>query len=81
MNRSMPEPRRLPSGHDVERTPSATTNVPAAARAVLRLLERLRHGSLELRLPDGTSARFGSRAAGEPHAAMRLANWNVSSVV
>ena len=77
MNRSMPEPRRLPSGHDVERTPSATTNVPAAARAVLRLLERLRHGSLELRLPDGTSARFGSRAAGEPHAAMRLANWNV----
>ncbi len=77
MNRSMPEPRRLPSGHDVERTPSATKNVPAAARAVLRLLERLRHGSLELRLPDGTSARFGSRAAGEPHAAMRLANWNV----
>ncbi|MEO6745007.1 MAG: cyclopropane-fatty-acyl-phospholipid synthase family protein [Caldimonas sp.] len=73
----MPDTRRLPSGHDVERTPWAPTNVPAAARAVLRLLERLRHGSLELRLPDGTSARFGSRAAGEPHAAMRLANWNV----
>ena len=72
----LPDPR-LPSGHDVERTPGATTNVPTAARAVLRLLERLRHGSLELRLPDGTSARFGSRAAGEPHAAMRLANWNV----
>ena len=77
MNRSMPDTRRLPSGHDVDRAPRAPTGVPPAALAVLRLLERLRHGSLELRLPDGTSARFGSRAAGEPHAAMRLANWNV----
>ena len=77
MNRSMPEPRRLTSGHDVERTPRAATSVPAAARTVLRLLERLRHGALELRLPDGTSVRFGSRADNEPRAVMRLANWNV----
>ena len=44
---------------------------------MLRLLERLRHGALDLRLPDGTSAHFGSRADGEPRAAIRLANWNV----
>jgi cyclopropane-fatty-acyl-phospholipid synthase len=49
---------------------------PAAARAVLRLLERLRHGTLELRLPDGTILRFGDPGAG-PRASLRAANWNV----
>jgi len=49
----------------------------AAARAVFHLLEKLRHGSLELRLPDGSMTRLGSRAEGEPRAAMRLANWSV----
>ena len=56
---------------------SPSRHAPAAARAVFRLLERIRHGSLELRLPDGTSARFGSRADGEPRASMRLRNWSV----
>ena len=56
---------------------SLDRSAPATARAVFRLLERLRHGSLELRLPDGSTARFGSRADGEPRAAMRLRNWNV----
>ena len=58
-------------------TPRHDRHAPAAARAVFRLLERIRHGSLELRLPDGTTARFGSRAEGEPRAAMRLRNWSV----
>ena len=57
--------------------PSSTRSTPAPARAVFRLLERLRHGSLELHLPDGRAARFGNRADGEPRAALRLANWNV----
>src|SRR4051812_14163798 len=58
-------------------TPALARGAPAAARAVIRLLERIRHGSLELRLPDGSTVRFGSRAEGEPRAAMRLSNWNV----
>jgi cyclopropane-fatty-acyl-phospholipid synthase len=49
-------------------------HAPAAARAVLKPLERLRHGCLELRLPDGGVQRFGH---GEPHAHLHLRNWNV----
>ena len=49
-------------------------HAPAAARAVLKPLERLRHGCLELVLPDGNVRRFGR---GEPHAHLRLRNWNL----
>lgn len=48
---------------------------PAAARAVLRLLRNLRVGTLDLQLPTGAIARFGSGDL--PHAAMRLVNWEV----
>ena len=48
--------------------------VPAAARAVLALLERLRHGRLTVVTPAGHVMLFGS---GEPHATMRLSNWNI----
>ncbi len=48
---------------------------PAAARAVLKLLQRLRHGSLTLHFPDGTMQRFGADAL--PHATLHLNNWNV----
>ena len=41
---------------------------------MLKPLERLRHGCLELRLPDGSVQRFGR---GEPHAHLHLRNWNV----
>ena len=47
---------------------------PAAARAVLGLLERLAHGSLELHLPGGATARFGR---GAPSAAAHIGDWNV----
>lgn len=50
-------------------------NAPPAARSALRLLQRLRHGSLTLQLPDGTVQRFGGQDG--PHASMRLLNWNV----
>ncbi len=50
---------------------------PAAARAVLRLLSSLRHGRLDLQLPDGSQSRFGDPQAAGPHAAIRLLNWNV----
>lgn len=50
---------------------------PAAARAGLRLLSRLRHGRLDVQLPDGCQARFGAADATGPHAAIRLVNWKV----
>ncbi|MBX3643446.1 MAG: class I SAM-dependent methyltransferase [Rubrivivax sp.] len=50
-------------------------SVPAAARAGLRLLSRLRCGTLDLQLPDGSQRRFGGD--GGPRAAMSLHNWKV----
>ena len=61
-------------------TPSATQNAaaaPASARTVLKLLQRLRHGSLTLHFPDGRMQRFGGEAL--PHATLHLKNWNVFS--
>jgi len=48
---------------------------PASARSVFRLLQRMRHGTLTLHLPDGTVQRFGSGA--QPCATLVLHNWNV----
>jgi cyclopropane-fatty-acyl-phospholipid synthase len=50
---------------------------PAAARTVLKLLQRLRHGSLTVQLPDGSMQRFGKDAL--PHAALHLHNWKACS--
>jgi cyclopropane-fatty-acyl-phospholipid synthase len=59
--------------------PIAATKVPAAARTVLRLLDHLRIGSLDLHLPDGSHRRFGN---GNGHrATMRLHDWSVCSAV
>ena len=54
-------------------------NAPAAARTLMQLLQRLRHGSLTLQLPDGSVQRFGS--ADGPHASLRMANWNLCGAV
>ncbi|URI09731.1 cyclopropane-fatty-acyl-phospholipid synthase family protein [Aquincola tertiaricarbonis] len=58
-------PLALPSG------------APAAARAVFKLLRRLRHGTLQVQWPDGTHTQFGEPAtAGQvPRALLRLNNW------
>ncbi len=48
--------------------------MPAAAHAVLALLQRLQHGRIVLTTPDGEVMSFG---AGEPHASIRLSNWKV----
>ena len=50
---------------------------PAAARTVFKLLQGLRHGSLTVQLPDGSTQRFGGEAL--PHASIQLHNWNVCS--
>jgi cyclopropane-fatty-acyl-phospholipid synthase len=47
---------------------------PAGARAVLGMLARLKHGSLDVQLPDGATAHFGR---GAPAAAVRITDWNV----
>jgi len=47
---------------------------PPQMRWVLRLLERIEHGSIFVRFPDGQQGTFG---AGAPHADIALANWNV----
>jgi len=50
---------------------------PASARAVFRLLGRLRRGTLDLQLPDGSQAHFVGSDGTEPHAAIRLHDWRV----
>ena len=55
------------------------SNAPAAARTVFRLLGQLRHGSLDVQLPDGSSAHFGG--AGGPRAALRIRDWTLCSAV
>lgn len=53
--------------------------IPAVARTGLRLLQRLRHGTLLLELPDGTRMHLGQ--GGGPSATMRLRSWSVFSAV
>jgi cyclopropane-fatty-acyl-phospholipid synthase len=55
------------------------SGAPASARAVFRLLERLRHGTLDVQLPDGSQVHFGTLADGEPRAAIRMLDWSVCS--
>ncbi len=54
---------------------SLPAGAPAAAQTVLKLLTRLKHGSLNLSLPDGSQHRLGQGQP--PVAALRLHNWNV----
>jgi cyclopropane-fatty-acyl-phospholipid synthase len=63
--------QRHPAGFDLPR------NAPAAARTILQMLQRLRHGSLTLQLPDGSIQRFGDGQG--PAASMSWHNWNVCS--
>lgn len=51
----------------------APADAPHAVRAVFALLHRLRHGSLDLQLPDGSTAHVGV-AEGE-RAAIRIKDW------
>ena len=52
-------------------------NAPGAARTALKMLRRLRHGTLTLQLPDGSLQRFGSGAL--PTASLHLHNWKPCS--
>ena len=48
-------------------------DAPGAARTALKMLRRLKHGTLTLQLPDGSLQRFGSGHA--PMASLHLHNW------
>ena len=65
MNTTTASPLSLPAG------------APPAARTILNLLQRLRHGTLTVQMPDGSARVFGNGAL--PHAAITLKNWNVCS--
>jgi len=56
---------------------SQAQSAPAAARAVFALLGNLKHGTLDVRLPDGSMAHFGNEDSGGRRAAITLHNWNV----
>ncbi|MBX9717198.1 MAG: class I SAM-dependent methyltransferase, partial [Burkholderiaceae bacterium] len=58
-------------------TATLPDTAPAAARAVFRLLKNLKHGTLDIQLPDGSGLHFGEAADGGLRASMRLVNWNV----
>ncbi|MDB5892033.1 MAG: class SAM-dependent methyltransferase [Polaromonas sp.] len=52
-------------------------DAPSAARAALKMLLRLKHGTLTVKLPDGSVQRFGNGES--PMASLHLLNWNVCS--
>ena len=55
-------------------------SAPAAARAVFRLLTKLKHGALDVQLPDGSHRHFGTSAEpAVPRSALRLRDWRVCS--
>ena len=52
-------------------------DAPGAARTALKMLRRLKHGTLTVQLPDGALQRFGSGTA--PMASLHLHNWKPCS--
>jgi cyclopropane-fatty-acyl-phospholipid synthase len=56
------------------RAPAGST---AAVRTVFALLARLRHGSLDLQLPDGSSSHVGD--GNGPRATLRIKDWAVAN--
>ncbi len=50
-------------------------DLPASARTLFGLLQRLSHGSLTLQLPDGQLQHFGQAESGAPCAVIHLHNW------
>jgi len=57
---------------------SKPAELPAAARAVFRLLQRLQFGQLDVHGPDGSLHRFATPGA-QPAAVLRLHDWRACS--
>ena len=56
--------------------PHLAASTPAAARAVFGLMKNLKHGTLDVQLPNGSALHFGTATDTELRAAIRLRNWN-----
>lgn len=56
---------------------SLPSGAPPAALAVFNLMKLLRHDMLDVQLPDGSWARFGTGDSAALRASIRLRNWNV----
>ena len=73
----------MTTSHTSANTPSTSSTfslpkgAPGAARATLKMLQRLKHGTLTVKLPDASVQRFGNGQA--PQASLHLLNWNVCS--
>ena len=65
------------STSSVPAAPAIPRDAPGAARTALKMLKRLRHGTLTVQLPDGSLQRFGSGSA--PMASLHLHNWHPCS--
>jgi cyclopropane-fatty-acyl-phospholipid synthase len=63
----------------LSRTPlqAAPETLPASARTVLRLMQRLQHGRLDVQFPDGSLHSFGKAGDTALQASISLRNWNV----
>lgn len=59
--------------HTLSKPLMAPAGAPRAVRQVFALLQRLKHGSLDLQLPDGSSAHVGQPQ--DPRAAIRIKDW------
>ncbi|MEN9864459.1 MAG: hypothetical protein RL748_49, partial [Pseudomonadota bacterium] len=49
-------------------------NTPASARMILKVLAKMRHGALQITLPDGQCLHFGDHSAPQ---LLRLNNWEL----
>ncbi|MDB5963005.1 MAG: SAM-dependent methyltransferase [Massilia sp.] len=58
---------------------SGVKPVPAAARVILALLGKLRHGALAVHLPDGDVRHFGTASAERQAIVLELKNWKLFS--
>lgn len=69
----------LPTSLDARSSlPLEHAHVPAAARMILRLLQKLQYGALRLRMPDGSVLLYGD---GGPPVTVDLHNWRLCAAV
>ena len=57
--------------------PTRAAGLPRNARVVLGLLEKIAHGTLELRLPDGSYLRCGEGSSCAASATLEIGDWAV----
>ena len=60
--------------------PAAASALPRRAAVLLKMLENIGHGRLDVRLPDGGHCCFGDDQAG-PHAHIEISDWRLFDAV